>query len=192
MRKEEAWNNQAVSLHVNVGIPDFSLGTIKENMMNALVVYESQFGNTEQVALAIAGALRAFGQAQAVRVDPAHPIELQGVDMLVVGGPTQSWGATSGIRAFLATIPPKQLRSLSVACFDTRLRQPRWLTGSAAGGMAKNLQKMGVSPLVPAESFLVSGKEGPLISGELDRAAAWARTLGKAGTAGQKQKGENR
>ena len=160
--------------------------------MNALVVYESQFGNTEKVALAIAGALRAFGQAQAVRVDPAHPIELQGVDMLVVGGPTQSWGATSGIRAFLATIPPKQLRSLAVACFDTRYRQPRWLTGSAAGVMAKNLQKMGVSPLVPAESFLVSGKEGPLISGELDRAAAWARTLGKAGMAGQKQKGENR
>ena len=58
--------------------------------MNALVVYESQFGNTEKVAMAVAGALRAFGQAQAVRVDPAHPIELQGVDMLVVGGPTQS------------------------------------------------------------------------------------------------------
>ena len=103
--------------------------------------------------------------------------------MLVVGGPTQSWGVTSGIRAFLATIPPKQLRSLAVACFDTRYRQPRWLTGSAAGVMAKNLQKMGVSALVPAESFLVSGKEGPLISGELDRAAAWAQTLGKAGTA---------
>lgn len=145
--------------------------------MNTLVVYESQFGNTEQVALAIAGALRAFGQAQAVRVDPARPIELQGVDMLVVGGPTQSWGVTSGIQSFLATIPPKQLRSLSVACFDTRLRQPRLLTGSAAGVMAKILQKMGVSPLVPAESFLVSGKEGPLISGELDRAAAWANAL---------------
>ena len=146
--------------------------------MNALIVYESQFGNTEQVALAIAGALSAFGQAQAVRLDPAHPIELQGIDMLVVGGPTQSWGATSAIRSFLDTIPPKQLHTLSVACFDTRLRQPRLLTGSAAGVIAKKLQKMGVSPLVPAESFLVNGKEGPLRSGELDRAAAWARMLG--------------
>ena len=54
--------------------------------------------------------------------------------------------------------------------------------------MAKNLQKMGVSPLVPAESFLVSGQKGPLVSGELDRAAAWAQTLGRAGTAGQEQK----
>jgi hypothetical protein len=48
---------------------------------------------------------------------------------------------------------------------------------------------MGVSPLVPAESFLVSGKEGPLVSGELERAAAWAQMLGKAGRAGQEQKG---
>lgn len=177
MQKEQEWNNQAVSLHLNVGIPDFSLGTLKENMMNTLVVYDSQFGNTEQVARVIAGTLRAFGQAQAVRVDPAHPIELQGVDLLVVGGPTQSWGVTSGIRTFLEKIPPTQLHQMSVACFDTRLRQPRWLSGSAAGVMAKNLQKMGVAPRVLAESFLVSGKEGPLIDGELDRAAAWANAL---------------
>lgn len=145
--------------------------------MNALVVYESQFGNTEKVALAIAGAMRAFGQAQAVRVDPGHPIEWQGVDMLLVGGPTQARGATPGIRAFLEKIPPEQLRRLSVACFDTRLRGPLWINGSAAGVLAKNLQRMGVSPLAPAESFLVNGKAGPLVSGELDRAAAWANAL---------------
>lgn len=145
--------------------------------MNALVVYESQFGNTEKVAQAIAGALRVFGQARAVRVDPTHSIDLQGVDLLVVGGPTQSWGVTSGIRAFLEKIPPTELRRMSVACFDTRLRQPRLLTGSAAGVMAKILQKMGVVSRVPAESFLVSGKEGPLLDGELERAVGWAKTL---------------
>jgi flavodoxin len=166
-----------VSPHVKVGIPDFSPGTKKEITMNALVVYESQFGNTEKVALAIAGALRAFGQAQAVHIDQAHPIELQGVDMLVVGGPTQSYGATKGIRAFLEKIPPTRLRGLSLACFDTRYRQPQLLTGSAAGVMVKRLGKMGISPLVPAESFFVSGKEGPLVNGELDRAVAWANTL---------------
>ena len=156
--------------------------------MNTFVVYESQFGNTEKVALAVAGALRAFGQAHAVRVDPAHTIDLQGVDTLVVGGPTQSRGATPGIRSFLTAIPPRQLRNLRVALFDTRLRQPGWLVGSAAGVLAKDLQKMGVSPVVPAESFLVSGQKGPLVSGELERAAAWAQTLGRAGTAGQEQK----
>ncbi len=156
--------------------------------MNTLVVYESQFGNTEKVAAAIAGALRAFGQAQAVRVAQARPAELQGVDMLVVGGPTQNRGATSGVCSFLEAIPPKQLHNMQVALFDTRYRQPTWLVGSAAGAMAKNLQKMAVSPVVPAESFIVTGQKGPLVSGELERAAAWAQALGKAGTNGKEQK----
>jgi len=62
--------------------------------MNALVVYDSQYGNTERIAQAIADTLRAVGQARAVRVDSAHPVELQGVDILIVGCPTQGWNAT--------------------------------------------------------------------------------------------------
>lgn len=145
--------------------------------MQALVVYDSQFGNTEKIALAIASALREFGQVQAVHADPAHPAELAGVDLLVVGGPTQNMKATAGIRAFVDKLSPAQLSALSVACFDTRYRQPQMFTGSAADALAKSLSKIGVSPLVPAESFFVSRKAGPLVEGELDRAAAWARSL---------------
>lgn len=148
--------------------------------MNALVVYDSQFGNTEKVALAIADALRAFGQARAVHADPAHPVELNGLDLLVVGGPTQNMGATSGIRSIIEKLSPAQLRAVSVACFDTRYRQSQLFTGSAAAAMVKILQKRGVTPVAPAESFFVSRKAGPLVDGELDRAAAWARTLGQA------------
>ncbi len=156
--------------------------------MNALVVYESQFGNTEKVAVAVAGALRALGQAQAVHVARANPTGLQDVDLLVVGGPTQNRGATSGIQSFIAAIPPKQLHGMRVAVFDTRYRQPTWLVGSAAGAMAKALQRMSVSPVVPTESFIVTGQKGPLVSGELERAAAWAEALGRAGTNGKEQK----
>ena len=49
--------------------------------MNALVIYDSLYGDTERIAQAIAGALREYGQVRAVRavrVDPAHPVELQG------------------------------------------------------------------------------------------------------------------
>ncbi len=41
--------------------------------MNTLVIYDSQYGNTERIARAIADTLCAFGQAQVARVDPAHP-----------------------------------------------------------------------------------------------------------------------
>ena len=68
--------------------------------MNTLVVYNSQFGNTERIAQAIADTLRAFGQAQAVRVNPARPIELQGVDMLILGCPTQGFRPSPAMQSF--------------------------------------------------------------------------------------------
>ena len=63
-------------------------------MMNALVVYDSQYGNTERIAQAIADTLGEFGEARAVRLDPGQPVESQGVDMFIVGCPTQGWRPT--------------------------------------------------------------------------------------------------
>jgi nucleotide-binding universal stress UspA family protein len=55
--------------------------------------------------------------------------------------------------------------------------RPRFMTGSAAKVMAKKLQENGGSLLLDPESFFVKGMEGSLRSGELDRAATWARML---------------
>ena len=143
--------------------------------MNTLVVYDSQDGNTERIAQAIADMLRAFGQAQAVRVDPAHPVSFQGVDVLIVGSPTQGFRPTPAMQSFLRTVSSQSLRSLTVACFDTRFRGRLWKS-SAAPRMARQLRTMGVEPLVSPESFFVKAmkKEGPLLAGEVERAASWA------------------
>lgn len=53
---------------------------------------------------------------------------------------------------FLEGASPERLRSYVVACFDTCFRLPRWITGSAAGGMEEKLQDKGVSRLMPPES----------------------------------------
>jgi flavodoxin I len=166
--------------------------------MNTLVVYDSLFGNTERIAQAIADALRAFGQVQAIRVEPAQPdelkrqeilrqyratdvrlepahqVSLEGVDLLIVGGPTQAFRATPTIESFLENVSPASLSGMAVACFDTRARGP---FGSAAKVMAKRLQTMGVSLLLPPESFFVKGMQGPMRSGEVERAATWARMV---------------
>jgi hypothetical protein len=39
------------------------------------------------------------------------------------------------------------------------------------------LEKSGANPIVPPESFIVSGREGPLADGELERARTWARQI---------------
>jgi len=146
--------------------------------MNTLVIYDSQFGNTEQIAQAIVGSLRAFGQAQAVRVDPAHPLELQGVDLLMLGSPTQGFRPTPGMQSWLGNVSSQSLNGLAVACFDTRFRGRLWKS-SAAPRMARQLRTMGVEPIVPPESFFVKAmkKEGPLLAGEEERAATWARMI---------------
>lgn len=145
--------------------------------MHALVVYDSQFGNTERIAAAIADTLRTTGEVRLAHVDPAHPLELEGIDLLLLGSPTQGWQSTVAMQALLADLTPQQFHGRAVACFDTRFQKPRWITGSAAGRMAASLRHMGVTLLAPPESFFVEGKEGPLLTGELGRAAVWARGL---------------
>ena len=146
--------------------------------MNTLIVYDSQFGNTERIAQAIAGTLRSFGRAQAVRVDPAHPVSFQGVDLLILGCPTQGFRPTPAMQSFLGNVSYQSLSGLAVACFDTRFRGRLWKS-SAAPRMARQLRTMGVEPIVPPESFFVKTmkKEGPLLTGEVERAATWARML---------------
>ncbi len=143
--------------------------------MNALIVYDSQFGNTERIAQAIADALREAGPVRAVRASEANPGALAGVDLLVVGSPTQAWRPMPSVRSFLESLG--SLGGLAVAAFDTRLGGPSLLTGSAARAIAKVLSGKGASLLVPPESFIVTGREGPLKEGELGRAAAWARQI---------------
>jgi flavodoxin len=143
--------------------------------MNTVIVYDSQFGNTEHIARIISDTLRAFGSAQAIRVDPAHPVSFEGVDLLILGCPTQGFRPTPAMQSFLGNVSSQSLSGLAVACFDTRFRGVLWKS-SAAPRMVKQLRSMGVEPIVPPESFFVKAmkKEGPLLAGEVERAASWA------------------
>jgi flavodoxin len=149
----------------------------RKNIMKALIVYDSEFGNTEHIALAVTEALRTLGTVGSIRASVARATDLDGVDLLLLGCPTQGWRATKDMQAFLDSLATQKPRGIAVACFDTRFAKPRWMTGSAAGVMAKCLRHAGLSPLVPAESFFVEGTEGPLVRGELERAATWARSV---------------
>jgi len=145
--------------------------------MNILVVYDSLFGNTKQIAQTIAKTLSEFGM---VRVEQASKISasaLQDVDLLVLGCPTQGWRPTPAMLDFLTSTAPEAWYGVDVACFDTRFHLPRFLTGSAAQRIAQQMYKLGTVVLMPPESFFVRRREGPLEEGELKRADRWARAL---------------
>jgi menaquinone-dependent protoporphyrinogen IX oxidase len=142
--------------------------------MNALVVYDTQYGDTELVAESIAGALRAHGAARLVPVTQAGSRDFDGVDLLVLGCPTQRHGLTPAVEALLDRLLPERVRGLPAAAFDTRYRMNRLLSGSAARSIARRLRGMDARLVAPLESFFVAGREGPLEEGELARAARWA------------------
>jgi len=168
--------------------------------MDAIVVYESVYGNTRAIAEAVADGLGS------VPVLPVHEAAEQSgtVDLLVVGGPTHMHGLATarsrrlaaegvhedgaghvepgateepGLRSWLRDLPPSAAHS--VAAFDTRLDKAPWMTGVAARGIARRLRRHGFD-VVATESFLVEDSEGPLEKGELDRARAWGAKLARS------------
>jgi flavodoxin len=145
--------------------------------MNTLVVYDSHYGNTERIAQAIAQTFSEFGMASSVQVSKVRVGVLKDVDLVVLGCPTQGWRPTPAMLRFLATTVPEVWYGVDVACFDTRFHLPRFLTGSAAQVMVRQLRKQGALLLTSPESFFVQGQAGPLAEGELQRADQWARAL---------------
>lgn len=163
--------------------------------MQALVVYESAFGNTERIALAIGEGLSLAMTTQIAEVTDA-PTETGELGLLVVGGPTHAFSMSrpstredaakkangelvskeQGIREWLAGVQGPAPRL--AAAFDTRFKKPRMVTGSAARAAEKRLRGLGCRIASPAESFFVSGTTGPLLDGELERARRWGEGLG--------------
>jgi hypothetical protein len=162
--------------------------------MRAIVVYESIFGNTREVAEAVADGLRSRFHVMLTEVGAGLRC-LAGVDLLVIGGPIHAWtmsraitrkgardqakeadiepvSADIGVREFLREIPAAT--GIAAATFDTALRKSGWLpTGSTAKPLAKRLERRGYRLLVPPEHFYVRDIRGPLDDGELERARSW-------------------
>jgi hypothetical protein len=169
--------------------------------MRALIVYESMFGSTRVVAEAIADGIGMEAEVRVLGVADADPKAIGGMDLLVVGGPTQAWGMSwpstrrgaslhvdkpgsglilepgantgPGVREWLASL--SQIQGLAAA-FDTRIKSPILLTGRASKGISRQLSRHGLSVVVPPESFFVD-KGSHLLPGESDRARRWGKQL---------------
>jgi flavodoxin len=144
--------------------------------MKTLVVYDSVHGNTERIAESIGGALA--GLAKVLHVSKVRAEDLDGVDRLIVGSPTQGGRATEAITDFLNSISPSTLAAVKVAAFDTRLSTKFvGIFGYAAGRITAELSRRGGNVIAAPAGFIVKGRNGPLQAKELERAAEWAKTL---------------
>ena len=160
--------------------------------MKAVVVYESLWGNTEDVAKAIA---EGFGpEAEALSTAQVTPEVAAQADVLVAGAPLQAFSLPTArvrgsivpdngpapdltaptLRAWLEQLPEGHGR---YAAFDTKIR---WSPGSAASVIDEHLTHAGYTPIAKSQHFVVAGKYGPLKDGEIERAKAWGKELALA------------
>jgi flavodoxin len=156
--------------------------------MQVVVVYDTQFGNTERVARAIAAGAAGVGSVDLLPAAESAGRPHVPPDLLLIGGPTQRHGMSPALRAYLDALPRDGLRNTRVATFDTRYRMAPLLSGSAAKDAAGRLRRSGFRLVAAPESFFIERDRPPdgekrrhgseqLEPGELERATAWGRRL---------------
>lgn len=150
--------------------------------MNGVVIYDTQYGNTEKVAQIIAATLG----APAFKTSELDSYDFSGLDLMVVGSPTHGGQPTEGIQELLDTISYDELDGVDVAAFDTRMDRKKHgvfkqllmnLMRFAATRIQTHLVAAGGNAVIMPEGFIVDGWEGPLRAHELERAAQWAESL---------------
>ena len=174
--------------------------------MRAVVVYESMYGCTHEVADAIGEGLRSGFDVTVLPVSQASGDALAGADLVVVGGPTHAHGMSRistrkaaaetaakpgsgvrlepgadgpGLREWFGSLGRYQAKA---AAFDTRLHGPAALTGRASRSVARLLREHGFTMAAEPESFLVTRQE-KVGEGETGRARDWAARLAATVTA---------
>lgn len=154
--------------------------------MKILIIYDSQYGNTEKIARSVAKGFSAKDKVSVIHVREAASDDVRGVELLIVGSPTHGGQATEELQEFFVQIPKGALSTMKVAAFDTGFKREDQnfalkllikTIGYAAPKIAKALQEKGGKLVVPPEGFYVKGKQGPLLEGEIERAKEWAKKI---------------
>gem|GEM_PF-456670 len=166
--------------------------TAEENYLEVLVVYDTSsraWGaaaaprNTEKVAKAMSEVLKERGfDVDCLYVKDVDPAGVKNYDCLLAGSPTQWRKATGPIMQFLDRFGKDEFSGKLAAAFDTQLQMP--LSGNAAKGIEKKLEKLGFKIVMPSLVTYVQSKkdvegknEMQLKEGELEKAKKYAEDL---------------
>jgi len=157
--------------------------------MKALVVYESMFGNTEQIAQAVAAGLGESVEVQLVEVTDAPTEADSEVALIVAGGPTHAFSMSRentradaiskgalegeqefGLREWLSALPSGQ-HTEKMATFDTKIKsiatspdqppkaQPGPLTAMAMSRWRERRASMSMMSTVRCSTVRLIGRE---------------------------------
>jgi len=144
--------------------------------MSAIVIYDSLYGNTEQIAKAIGEGFG--GDTKVVRVEDVKAEDIAPYHFIVIGSPTQGGRQTAAIKEFVDKLPPEALKEKRLAAFDTRLKNVLVkMFGYAAPRIEAAIKAKGGNATAQPQGFFVKSSKGPLLDGELERATTWAKSV---------------
>ena len=151
----------------------------------ALVVFDAQDGNTQQVAAALARGLTQVPGvlASSHPADEVHGDLLEEADLLIIGGSTEYLAGSHHVREFFDRIGGYELKGKLGFAFDVHAAGP--LSGHASRLIERDLKRLGVKLLEPRHSATPqstapgSGSLSGMAVGALSEFEAIGRHLGQ-------------
>lgn len=137
-----------------------------KRMERAIVIFDSKYGNTGEVAKSLADGLQKAGvETSCSNLRDVNPDTLSSYDLIAIGGPTQAFSASVPMKNFLGQLENVGgLKGKQGFAFDTKFASR--LSGSASKYIESKLSKIGLEIAKPRESAIVMKSEGPLAEGE--------------------------
>ena len=147
-------------------------------MAKVIVVYESKYGNTKQVAETIIEGMNEIERIEAVLKEPKHmePTEVLDYDVILIGSPNHIGGPTRGIKKFIDKLGKIELEEKMGAVFDTYMGDD---FNKAVRKMKKRINEKvpGLKLITPGLSIKVGGFKGPIAEGELPKCKEFGKKL---------------
>ena len=147
-------------------------------MTKVIVVYESKYGNTRQVAEAIIEGINEIERIEAVLKEPkrVEPTEVPDYDVILIGSPNHFGGPTRGIKKFIDKLGKLPLKEKMFAVFDTYIKEDFEKTVKK---MEKRINEKvpELKQIASGLSIKVQGMKGPILEEELPKCKEFGKKI---------------
>lgn len=152
----------------------------------AIVIFDTNFGNTERIGKCISIGLRRAGvTVECSNTRETRPEVLKTYDLIIMGAPTQKFTASKPMKEFIDRLDEKSgLAGKAFFAFDTKL--PSRFSGSAAKYIESRLEQIGLREAAQRSSAIGRGSTFKLDEGEEKRFEEIGLELGRS-LSGRKQ-----
>ncbi len=155
------------------------------NYLKILIIYDtvSVNRNTDKVAKTMREVLKEKGfEVDCLYVKDVDPASVKNYDCVLAGSPTHWHKATGPIMQFLERLGEGAFSGKLASAFDTQFQMP--LSGNAANGIEKKLEKLGFKIVMPSLVTYVQSKKDvdsksgiKMKDGELEKAKKYTEEL---------------